>query len=157
MKKLKHYIFRGLGYIFFLAAFIPYLIAWSIDTKELGLWLGLAVHALAPAPFFFIFCGLGVVLVSLANEKHPTTPSAKWINFKRSVERAGWHLGRTLAFLMMLAVALIALRATGWWDLFDPSKSVSDWPWYNFIALLLGGGFACYLIYHAIKHLGDRD
>jgi drug/metabolite transporter (DMT)-like permease len=57
---------------------------------------------------------------------------------------------------MATAIALIILRATGWWDLFDSSKSVSDWPWYNFLVLLLGGGFASYLMYHAIKHLGDR-
>jgi len=157
MKKLKHHIFLVLGYASLLAAFIPYLISWSIDTKELGLWLGLAVHALAPAPFFLVFCGLGVTLIQLANDKYPTAPSAKWIGFKRSFGRASQHLGRTLAFLMMTAIALIILRATGWWDLFDPSKSVSDWPWYNFVALLLGGGFAGYLIYHAIKHLGDRD
>jgi len=157
MKKLKHYIFLGLGCIFVFGTMIPYLIAWSIDTKELGLWLGLAVYALAPLPFAIVSASLGMVLIELANDKYPNTPSTKWIRFKRSAERAGQHLGRTLGFLMATAIALIILRATGWWDLFDPSKSVSDWPWYNFVGLLLGGGFAGYLIYHAIRHLGDRD
>jgi hypothetical protein len=157
MKKLKRYVFCGLGYIFFFGTMIPYLIAWSIDTKDLDFWLRLAVIALAPLPFAIVSASLGMVLIELANDKYPSAPSTKWINFKRSAERAGQHLGRTLAFLMMTAFALIILRATGWWDLFDPSKSVSDWPWYNFVALLLGGGFAGNLIYHAVKHLGDRD
>jgi hypothetical protein len=157
MKKLKRYILCALGTFFLFGSVIPYFIAWSLDTKGLGIWLSLAVNALAPLPFVIMSWVVGFLLFQTANEKYPTSPSTTWINFQRSVDRAGHHLGRTLGFFMITAVALLVLKTTGWWDIFDPSKSVSDWPWYNFVALLLGGGFAGYLIYHAIKHLGDRD
>jgi len=137
-------------------ALIPYLIAWSIDTKDFDFWLRLAVVALAPLPFAIISAALGTVLVELANDKYPTAPSISWRNFKRSAERAGHHLGRTLAFLMMTAFALIILRATGWWALFDPTKSTSDWPLYNFVGLILGGCLSAYLVFISIRQLGDR-
>jgi len=154
--KLKHYLFLVLGFAFTFGALIPFLIAWSIDTKDLDFWLRLAVIALAPLPFAIISAAFGLFLVQLADDKYPTAPSILWRHFKRSAERASHHLGRTLGFLMMTAFALIILRATGWWTLFDPMKSTSDWPWYNFVGLVLGGCFSGYLVFIGIRQLGDR-
>lgn len=59
MTKLKHYLFLVLGFVFMFGALIPYLIAWSIDTKDFDFWLRLAVVALAPLPFCDNFSRIG--------------------------------------------------------------------------------------------------
>lgn len=138
---------------------MPIAVIFTLDPKEVGFlpWLGLLIFV--GAPLGMVIGCFGFLVFELANEKYPA-PSVvvNWfVDFKKSAARAGMHLAKTLGFFTVLGIALAVASATGWYDLLSPEKTTEEWPWYNFVALILGGAFSAYLIYHAIKILGQPD
>ncbi len=100
---------------------------------------------------------LGAGILGFAFQKYPASENAGWCAIKKNLERAKMRLERVLGFLMITAFAAVVLRVTGGWDLFLNPDGIDDWPWYNFVALVLGFLFAGYLVFCGLQFLGERS
>ncbi len=159
LKILGPYALLALGSILIFAALVPIVIIARIDIKEVGFFVWLATLIFIGAPLAGAVASLGIVVIQMAGKNHPETKAiVDWFDrLKFFSKRAGQHLAKIAGFFLIIIIALFGAYCTGWWDLFDSNNSISTWPWYNFIGLVLGGAFSSFLIYHAIKSLGRPD